>query len=127
MKRGLGFALAALFCALLSVNGSAESLKVGVISQSANNWPLFIADEKGFFQRAGLQVEVVVSGDSGRNIDGLATAKFEITHQASDHDPLSAKLRHGCGLDARCQEPGRGREDIRQKGQSVRARCAFKL
>lgn len=78
-------AVAALLCTLPAVNVSAESLKVGVISQSANNWPLFVAEEKGFFQRAGLQVEVVVTGDSGRNIDGLAAGNFEITHQASDH------------------------------------------
>ena len=63
----------------------AETLKVAVISQSANNWPLFVAEEKGFFQREGLQVEVVVSGDSGRQIDGLANGTYHITHQASDH------------------------------------------
>jgi len=63
----------------------AEALKVAVISQSANNWPLFVAEEKGFFQREGLQVEVVVSGDSGRQIDGLASGTYDITHQASDH------------------------------------------
>ncbi len=64
---------------------SAQVLKVAVISQSANNWPLFVAEEKGFFQREGLKVEVVVSGDSGRQIDGLANGTYEITHQASDH------------------------------------------
>ena len=63
----------------------AETLKVAVISQSANNWPLFVAEEKGFFRREGLQVEVVVSGDSGRQIDGLVNGTYEITHQASDH------------------------------------------
>lgn len=63
----------------------AEALKVAVISQSANNWPLFVAEEKGFFSREGLQVEVAVSGDSGRQIDGLANGTYDITHQASDH------------------------------------------
>ena len=65
--------------------GGRTSVKVAVISQSANNWPLFVAEEKGFFQREGLQVEVVVSGDSGRQIDGLINGTYDITHQASDH------------------------------------------
>ncbi|MGH7886242.1 MAG: ABC transporter substrate-binding protein [Candidatus Binatia bacterium] len=63
----------------------AQAIKVAVISQSANNWPLFVAEEKGFFQREGLQVEVIVSGDSARQIDGLAAGAYHITHQASDH------------------------------------------
>jgi len=64
---------------------SAELLRVAVISQSANNWPLFVAEEKGYFQREGLQVEVIVTGDSGKQIDGLAAGAYHITHQAADH------------------------------------------
>src|SRR3954468_15076780 len=64
---------------------AAEALKVSVISQSAGNWPLFVAEEKGYFRRAGLQVEVVVTGDSAKQLDGLAAGTYHITHQAADH------------------------------------------
>jgi ABC-type nitrate/sulfonate/bicarbonate transport system substrate-binding protein len=77
--------LVAGYCPCAVELAVAQQLKVAVISQSANNWPLFVAEEKGFFSREGLQVEVVVSGDSGRQIDGLANGTYDITHQASDH------------------------------------------
>jgi ABC-type nitrate/sulfonate/bicarbonate transport system substrate-binding protein len=77
--------IASLFCSWAKPSALAQHLKVAVISQSANNWPLFVAEEKGFFQREGLHVEVVVSGDSGRQINGLAAGEYHITHQASDH------------------------------------------
>lgn len=70
---------------LFAVKGPAETLKVGVIGQSANNWPLFVAEEKGYFHREGLSVQVVVTGDSGKQIDGLAEGAYHITHQAADH------------------------------------------
>src|SRR5262245_30921928 len=74
-----------LFCPSPRPIAYAQHLKVAVISQSANNWPLFVAEEKGFFKREGLQVEVVVSGDSARQINALAAGDYQITHQASDH------------------------------------------
>lgn len=64
---------------------AAETLKVAVISQSANNWPLFVAEEKGYFRRERLEVEIIVTGDSGKQIDGLAAGAFHITQQAADH------------------------------------------
>jgi ABC-type nitrate/sulfonate/bicarbonate transport system substrate-binding protein len=77
--------VATLACLWAAEPTCAELLKVAVISQSANNWPLFVAEEKGYFQRAGLRVEIVVTGDSGKQIDGLATGAYHITHQAADH------------------------------------------
>ncbi|MGH7773521.1 MAG: ABC transporter substrate-binding protein [Candidatus Binatia bacterium] len=87
MKRSMRFISLLLFVeSMLFTTGSpAQTLKVGVISQSANNWPLFVAEEKGYFSGEGLSVEVVVTGDSGRQIDGLAQGTYHITHQAADH------------------------------------------
>lgn len=70
---------------LFPVKGLAETLRVGVISESANNWPLLVAEEKGYFSQEGLQVEVIVTGDSGRQLDGLVQGTYDITHQAADH------------------------------------------
>lgn len=79
---GLFLLMGSLF---FSAESLAETLKVGVISQSANNWPLHVAEEKGYFNQEGLRVEVIVTGDSGRQIEGLAQGTFDITHQAADH------------------------------------------
>jgi len=62
----------------------AETLRVAVISNSANNWPLFVAEDKGFFRDAGVQVELMVTGDSAKQLEGLARGDYEITHQAAD-------------------------------------------
>ncbi len=60
-------------------------LRVAVISQSANNWPVWVAEQKGFFTEEGAEVEIVVTGDSAGQLEGLANGEFEITHQAADH------------------------------------------
>ena len=70
---------------LFPVMGLAETLRVAVISESANNWPLLVAEEKGYFSQEGLQVEMIVTGDSGRQLDGLAQGTYDIAHQAADH------------------------------------------
>ncbi|MCH8267381.1 MAG: ABC transporter substrate-binding protein, partial [Acidobacteria bacterium] len=70
---------------LFPVKGLAETLRVAVISESANNWPLLVAEEKGYFSQEGLQVEMIVTGDSGRQLDGLAQGDYDIAHQAADH------------------------------------------
>ncbi len=65
--------------------GFAETVRVGVISDSATTWPLRVAQEKGFFLQEGVQVEVVVEVDSGKLLAGLGQGDYDITHQASDH------------------------------------------
>src|SRR5437588_8074901 len=65
--------------------GFAETLRVGVISESATNWPLRVAEDKGFFREQGLDVQVTVQVDSGKLLAGLAQGTFDVTHQAADH------------------------------------------
>ena len=64
---------------------TAQQIRVGTISNSINNWPLWVADTKGFFEDEGLEVLVSVNQDSGYQLDMLASGKFEFTHQAADH------------------------------------------
>jgi ABC-type nitrate/sulfonate/bicarbonate transport system substrate-binding protein len=68
-----------------SVRSHADTIRVGVISDSATSWPLRIAQEKGFFKQEGADVDIVVEVDSGKLLAGLAEGKVDISHQASDH------------------------------------------
>lgn len=63
----------------------AETIRVGVISDSATSWPLRVAQEKGFFRQEGAEVEILVEVDSGKLLAGVAEGKYDISHQASDH------------------------------------------
>jgi ABC-type nitrate/sulfonate/bicarbonate transport system substrate-binding protein len=63
----------------------AETIRVGVISDSATSWPLRVAQEKGFFKQEGADVDIIVQVDSGKLLAGLAEGTVDISHQASDH------------------------------------------
>ncbi|NNE38578.1 MAG: ABC transporter substrate-binding protein [Gammaproteobacteria bacterium] len=63
----------------------AQTIRVGTISQSINNWPLWIAQSKGFFTAEGVDVEVTVTGESEHQLDMVDSQQLEIFHQAADH------------------------------------------
>lgn len=76
------------FCAVWFMAAAwlhAETLRVGVISESANNWPLWAAEARGFFRDEGLEVKVVVTGEAQHQLRELEAGNLEITHQAADH------------------------------------------
>src|SRR5689334_22481362 len=72
-------------CLTLPVPVRAETIRVGVISESANNWPLWAGEAQGFFREEGLQVKVVVTGEAQHQLRELEAGNLEITHQAADH------------------------------------------
>lgn len=83
---GLGSIAAALMVALCPNALHAQgTIRVSVIGESAGSWPLRLAEDKGFFKDAGLDVQFAATVDSGKQIEGLASGAFDVTHQASDH------------------------------------------
>lgn len=63
-----------------------EKLKVAIISESAGNWPFYIGLEKKFFETEGLDVEVVFTRSSVKQMQDLkAGGVYDIGHQAVDH------------------------------------------
>lgn len=83
---GKSLILCLLACLILLPRQSlAETIRVGVISDSATSWPLRVAQEKQFFRQEGADVEILIEVDSGKLLSGLAEGKYDITHQASDH------------------------------------------
>jgi len=51
---------------LVPAQGSADPIKVGMISGSATSWPLRVAQDKGFFKQEGADVEVLIEVEIGR-------------------------------------------------------------
>ena len=72
-------------CLTLAAPLPAQTIRVGVISESANNWPLWVAEARGLFRAEGLQVKVVVTGEAQHQLRELEAGNLEITHQAADH------------------------------------------
>ncbi|MDH3533497.1 MAG: cyclase family protein [Gammaproteobacteria bacterium] len=84
--------LAALLLLLAPVL-QAEPIRVGTISTSINNWPLWVAEAKGFFDDQGLDVRVTVTGESEHQLDMVDAGELEIFHQAADH--FVREIEHG--------------------------------
>ena len=74
-----------LFSSLTSPLLLAQTIRVGTISQSINNWPLWIAQDKNFFVDEGLDVQTIVTGESEHQLDMVDAEELEIFHQAADH------------------------------------------
>jgi ABC-type nitrate/sulfonate/bicarbonate transport system substrate-binding protein len=64
---------------------SAQTVRVGTISSSINNWPLWIAEAKGMFSDEGLDVQSSISGESEHQLDLVDADELDIFHQAADH------------------------------------------
>jgi ABC-type nitrate/sulfonate/bicarbonate transport system substrate-binding protein len=71
-------------------------LKLGLISEGTNTWPLFVAQSRGFFAQHGLQVEVSVVGSSVRQQQALIEGRFDIGFQQADH--VVRAVEHGSDL-----------------------------
>jgi ABC-type nitrate/sulfonate/bicarbonate transport system substrate-binding protein len=83
--RNLSGLLLLVGLACLTAPSLAETVRVGVISDSATTWPLRVAQEKGFFREEGVDADIRIEVDSGKLLAGLGQGDYDITHQASDH------------------------------------------
>src|SRR4051812_21715343 len=52
----------------------------GTVSPNAAIWQLFTAKSKGMFTAAGLEVDIVVTGQSSKTVQGLAAGTFALAH-----------------------------------------------
>lgn len=48
-----------------------ESVKVAIISESAGNWPVYVGLGNGFFTQRNLNVNVVITRSSVKQMDDL--------------------------------------------------------
>ncbi|MEA2937152.1 MAG: hypothetical protein QOC56_656 [Alphaproteobacteria bacterium] len=63
----------------------AETIRVGAISEGATNWPMRVADEKGFYRQQGIEVQVSIEVDSQKLVGSVADGTNDISYQAADH------------------------------------------
>jgi ABC-type nitrate/sulfonate/bicarbonate transport system substrate-binding protein len=60
-------------------------IKLALISEGANTWPVYAAQSRGLWREAGVEVEVTVTGSSIQQLDALKRGGFDIGFQQVDH------------------------------------------
>lgn len=80
------FAAAALFAAAGAGSGAAQQATVEVVLfAGASAMPVYVAQDKGFFAREGLKVNVTPTPNSGFQMTNLIAGKFHIAGTAIDN------------------------------------------
>ena len=70
---------------------AADSVTIGTVgSASANLWPVFIGQQKGFFTAEGLKIDVVFVQSSANTVQQLAAGSLDITMSTGLVDPIRA-------------------------------------
>jgi ABC-type nitrate/sulfonate/bicarbonate transport system substrate-binding protein len=80
--------IAAMLALLVAVSGHAiaEDRVLHLVGFAGGpNWPLWVADEKGYFAGEGLRVEFTATPSSGFLVSGLMDGKFDIALAAIDN------------------------------------------
>jgi len=84
------FAGALLLCALIAAppaGARAQTLKKvsdGQVSKTAPNWPNFIAADKGFFRREGIELETTYVGNVANTVQQLVAGSFDVASSTFD-------------------------------------------
>lgn len=65
----------------------------GNLSPSASEWPIYIAEEQGFFKEQGLKVTIIASGGPTNVINALASGGTQVADDGTDS--YIAAVAHG--------------------------------
>lgn len=60
-------------------------VRLGLISEGTNTWPLYVAQARRLFERAGIDVQVTVTGSSVKQQAALIRGDYDIGFQQADH------------------------------------------
>jgi NitT/TauT family transport system substrate-binding protein len=61
-----------------------KKISDGQVSKTAPNWPGFIAAEKGFFRREGIELETVYVGNVANTVQQLVAGSFDVASSTFD-------------------------------------------
>jgi ABC-type nitrate/sulfonate/bicarbonate transport system substrate-binding protein len=87
MLRKFFFKIGFVLAFILPVLGQAQTMEALNITvfPGAQNLPLWVATEKGFFREQGLDLNVTLTMNSEDLRNGLINGKFQIAHSAVDN------------------------------------------
>lgn len=60
-------------------------IKLALISEGVNTWPVYVAQSLGFWRDAGMEVNLTVTGSSILQLEQLKSGGFDIGFQQVDH------------------------------------------
>ncbi len=60
-------------------------LKLAIISEGVNAWPLYVAQGRKLFEQEGVAVNVTLTGSSTHQLEQLRSGGYDIGFQQSDH------------------------------------------
>lgn len=63
---------------------AAETLTFGIVSANPNYWAIFVAREKGFYERHGIKLDLVFTGSSAAATQALTGGSLHMTVSATD-------------------------------------------
>ena len=81
-----------LATAVLLTPASAQTKLTVMVFQGLQNLPLFAAQEKGFFARRGIEVDLKIAPTSDEMRNGLAEGRYQIVHGAVDNAVAMAEV-----------------------------------
>lgn len=64
---------------------AAQAIRLALISEGVNAWPLYAAQDQGFFADAGLDVETILTRSSVKQLGELIRGGYDIGFQQADH------------------------------------------
>ena len=67
-------------------------IKLALISEGVNTWPVYVAQSLGFWRDAGVEVNLTVTGSSILQIEQLKSGGFDIGFQQVDRGVVYRKL-----------------------------------
>jgi len=69
----------------MSAAGNSAPVRLAIISEGVNAWPLYVAQARKLFEQEGVTVEVTLTGSSTHQLEQLRSGGFDIGFQQSDH------------------------------------------
>lgn len=64
---------------------AAAPVKLAIISEGINAWPLYVAQGRRLFEQEGITVDVTLTGSSTHQLEQLRSGGYDIGFQQSDH------------------------------------------
>lgn len=69
----------------MSATGNKPPVRLAIISEGVNAWPLYVAQGRKLFEAEGVAVDVTLTGSSTHQLEQMRSGGYDIGFQQSDH------------------------------------------